>query len=138
MNKSNVYSNAEDIKCSVCGKSLMKDPGMSMVNIIENINTHKIVYVKPCCKGKCDKTIERFAKDNEVSGWKDLSEFTNPYLYIKHVMSVFNSMSNGIGFENKEAFEDYKKLLIDMYPYITRNLTDEEIKSAAWMNAMPF
>lgn len=88
MDKSNVYSDCQEIKCSVCGKNLMEAPGMSLVNIIQNIDTNKIVSVKPCCKGKCDKIVERTAKVREISGWKDLTEFTNPYLYMKHVMSV--------------------------------------------------
>lgn len=138
MEKSNVFSNQSEIKCSVCGKSLMDKPSMSMINIIENINTNKIIAVKPCCKGKCDKIIEKTAKTNEISGWKDLTDFLNPYLYMKHIMAVFNSMYDGEGFENKEAFEDYKDLLLNVYPYIARNISDEEKESAIICNEILF
>jgi hypothetical protein len=136
MKRSNVFSNSKELTCKVCGKSLFEKPGMSMINIIMNTETDKIVSVVPCCKGKCDKSIK--ANKNEVSGWKDLIDFTNPYLFIKHVMSVFNSMYDGEGFENKEAFEEYKDLLLTIYPYVTRDLTDEENESAILANAMPF
>lgn len=138
MKKSNVISNPDELKCKICGKNLLDNPGMSMINIVENINTNKIISVSPCCKGKCDNYIQNKARANEVSGWKDLSDFTNPYLYIKHIMSVFNSMYDGVGFENKEAFEAYKDLLIKIYPFVTRDMTEEEIQSAMLANAMPF
>ena len=126
MKKSNVFSNQSEIKCSVCGKNLMDNPGMSMVNIIQNMDTQKIICVKPCCKGRCDKVIGSATKPREVSGWKDITDFLNPYLYMKHIMSVMNSMQDGEGFENDEAFEDYKSLLLNVYPYVTRDLSDEE------------
>lgn len=138
MKMSNIYPNEVEIKCSVCGKNLMEDPGMSMVNIIENLDTQKIVRVKPCCKGACDKIVEKTAKSRELSGWKDLSDFLNPYLYIKHIMSVFNSMNDGKGFENVEAFEDYKQFLLNVYPYVTRDLSDKEKQDAVMSNLMPF
>ena len=136
MNKSNVFSNSNELVCKVCGKPLFEEPGMSMINIIMNTKTNKIVSVAPCCKGKCDKSIK--AKNDEVSGWKDLSDFTNPHLYMKHIMSVFNSMYDGEGFENKEAFEAYKNLLLDIYPYITRDITEDEKEQALFANAIPF
>lgn len=138
MKISNVYSNQSEIKCSVCGKDLMENPQMSMVNIIQNLDTQKIVSVKPCCKGTCDKIIEKTAKVRELSGWKDLTDFLNPYLYMKHIMSVLNSLHDEEGFENKEAFEDYKALVLNAYPYVTRDMSDEEKQSAALSNAMPF
>lgn len=138
MKKSNVFSSESEIKCSVCGKNLMDEPEMALVNIIQNMQTNKIVYVKPCCKGACDKQIERMAKQGELSGWKDLTDMLNPYLYMKHIMSVMNSMDEGEGFENKEAFEDYKTLLLNLYPYIARDISEEEKRTVIISNALPF
>ncbi|MBQ8662329.1 MAG: hypothetical protein IJ471_00565 [Eubacterium sp.] len=138
MKKSNVFSNETAIKCSVCGKDLMLDPEMSLINIVQNMDTQKIISVKPCCKGRCDDIIQRSVKAREVSGWKDLTDFLNPYLYIKHIASVFNSTYTGAGFENQEAFEDYKKLILSTYPYVARDITEEEKNAAIWDDAMPF
>ncbi len=138
MKKSNVYGEARPIKCSVCGKDLMEDMGMSMVNIIQNIETDKIVSVRPCCKRQCDHIISKDAKNGEISGWKDLSDFTNPYLYLKHILSVMNNMYSGKGFENQEAFESYKNLIIDMYPYVTRNMDEEEKRAVQIDSIIPF
>ena len=138
MEKSNVYSSNTEIKCSICGKDLMEQPEMSLVNIIQNLDTNKIVSVKPCCKGKCDQIIEGTAKRRELSGWKDLTDFMNPYLYMQHIMSVMNSMQKAEGFENQDAYEEYKNLLLNMYPYITRNLSEEEKEEAIMSNAFPY
>ena len=87
---------------------------------------------------KCDDYIQKQAKVGEISGWKDFTEFLNPNLFLKHIMSVLNSMQNGNGFENQEAFEDYKKLLINTYPYVTREMEEKEIREAILFDAMPF
>jgi len=138
MRKSNVFDDSEDIRCCVCGKNLMGDVDASMVNIIQNTSTGKIISVCPCCKGMCDQKIEYSVKENELSGWKDLSTFTNPYLYLKHIMSVMNSMNCGEGFENETAFKAYKDLLIKMYPYVTRNMDSNEEREVELDNMMPF
>ncbi len=137
MKMSNVYSNPNSIKCGVCGKELMDNPSMSMINIIENMKTDKITKVIPCCKGVCDRKVQMAIKEDEVSGWKDITEFSNPYLYITNVMAVLNNMYDGKGFENKEAFEDYKSLLVKMYPYITRDMTEEELQEAILDSELP-
>lgn len=137
MKKSNIFDKTEDVVCSVCGKNLLEDPDMALLNIILN-EDNKIVHVKPCCKGDCDHKISRMVKDDESSGWKDIKDFTNPYLYMKHLMSVLNSMFDGKGFENKEAFENYKKFVLSMYPYVTRNLTDEDKEQIKIDNMVPF
>ena len=42
MEKSNVFSNDEIIRCTVCGKDLMEDIKMSMVQIITDENDEPI------------------------------------------------------------------------------------------------
>lgn len=137
MQESNVFSSPREIKCKYCGKNLMEEPSLSMVQIITDEN-NKITKVNPCCKGNCDKQLVKELKSNESDGWKEFSEFINPYLHIKHFMSVMNSMYEGIGFENEQAFSDYKDFIIDCYPYITRNLSEDEIQSASFSEMLPF
>lgn len=104
----------------------MKDIDASLVNIVQDIDTNKINAVHMCCKGKCDYIIQNSTGENKISAWKDLKDFTNPYLYLKHIMAVLNSMNKGEGFENEEAFQAYKNLLIKMYPYVSRNMNEKE------------
>lgn len=138
MNKSNVFEKEEKVLCENCGKDLMLDPEMSMVQIVDDMTTKKITRIVPCCKGECDNLLKLRLEENESDGWKDLSEFINPILYLKHIMSVLNNMYDGIGFANEEAFEEYKSLVIRCYPYVTRDMTEEEIKSCEMSFMFPF
>lgn len=137
MEKSNIFSNDESLKCSCCGKGLMENVNLSMVQIITN-EDGLITNVHPCCKKACDKQLLRGLKPGEDDGWRELSEFTNPYLYLKNIMAIMNNMSEGKVFANEQAFEDYKDILIKCYPYIARNLSNAEIQSAELSNMLPF
>jgi hypothetical protein len=137
MEKSNIFGDTEGVKCACCGNNLMENVNLSMVQIITNAQ-RKITKVYPCCKGSCDKQLLRGLQHGEHDGWQELSQFTNPYLYLKHIMSVMNNMYGGTGFENQQAFDDYKNLLIQCYPYVARNLSPAEIQSAQISDMMPF
>lgn len=137
MEKSNIFDDANGVKCVYCGKNLMDDVHRSMVQLITN-EQWQITKVYPCCKGTCDKQLIKGMQKGESDGWQELSQFTNPYLYLKHIMSVMNNMYEGTGFANKQAFEDYKKLIIECYPYVARNLSDGERQSATMEDLLPF
>ncbi|MCH1982469.1 hypothetical protein MCG98_07810 [Ruminococcus sp. OA3] len=137
MKKSNVFEDNGQIICSVCGKKVMDNPEEALLNIISN-RENKMVSIAGCCKGKCDSIVSAGAPKGCLAGWKDIINFTNPYLYIKHIMSVFNSMADGKGFENRKAFEEYKRFLLLMYPYVTRDMTDQETHKAQIDDMLPF
>lgn len=136
MKKSNIFSNNETINCVVCNKNLLEDVKKSMVQIITDENDN-IVRVLPCCKGECDHKLQDEIKDSEGDGFRDLSTFVNPYLYIKNVMQMIDRMFEGKGFANQEAFDDYSDLILNCYSYITRDLTEEEKVEAKKANMLP-
>jgi hypothetical protein len=138
MLRSNIFEDEEELVCEVCGKNLMDNIDMSLINIIQNVETRKIVAMKPCCKGKCDEIIRYSTQKGEVSVWKDMRDFSNPYLYIRHIIAVMESMYDGKGFENREAFDEYKKIVLSMYPFITRNSSKIEDRRAIIDAALPF
>lgn len=137
MEKAKVFYNSETVKCANCGKDLFKDVSLSMVQLVVN-DKDMITRVVPCCKGECDRRLERLLNRDEIDGWKDFEIFINPYLFLKHITSIMNRMYEGRGFENKEAFENYKNLVISCYPYVARNMTETEIKSARIDEMIPF
>lgn len=138
MKKSNVFDENNEINCAICGKNLIDNINNSMVNVIINTDTNKIVSVIPCCKGECDDKITSDLNTNEVSNWQEFSHFTNPYLYLKNFISAMNLIVDNKGFDNKKAFKDYQSILINMYPYVSRDLTEKEISSANSDNLFQF
>lgn len=137
MEKSDVLYKSKTVKCSNCDKDLFESLSLSMVQIVTN-DKDKVTKVVPCCKGECDRKLKSLLKENEYDGWKDLEDFTNPYLFIKHIMSVLNCMYEDKGFENKDAFEAYKDLIIKCYPYVSRDMNDREKESATMSETLPF
>lgn len=137
MGKSDVLYESETVKCANCGKDLFESLSLSMVQIATNDN-ELITRVVPCCKGECDRKLKSLLRENEHDGWKDLEDFTNPYLFLKHIMSVLNCMYEDKGFENEEAFEAYKDLIIKCYPYISKSMTEKEKESARMSEIFPF
>lgn len=136
MEKSNVFSNDEIIRCTVWGKDLMDDIKMSMVQIITDEND-KIVRVIPCCKGKCDQILQDEIKESEGNGFRDLSTFINPYLYINNIMQMMDRMFEGKGFANQEAFNAYSDLILNCYQYVSRNLSEEEKEFSKNISLLP-
>lgn len=130
MNRSNVFQKEKIIKCDYCGKNLLNDAPLSMIQIITNSTDNKILRIHTCCKGNCDRVLLKKLKHNESDGWKDLTDFLNPHLYLKNIMAMLNNMYEEMQFENLEAFEKYKELLINCYPYVSRNLSEKELSEA--------
>lgn len=136
MKKSNVYE-SEPLMCDVCGKDLFKDPGMSIIVFIEDMDRNAINDIKFCCKGNCDRKLKASIKKGELDGWKELSEFINPYLYLKNIMAVLNRTHEGLIIEDL-AYEKYKDLILNCYPYICRNLEPNELRAAENAEMFPF
>ncbi|HAT4339419.1 TPA: hypothetical protein I9094_001681 [Clostridium perfringens] len=137
MKKSNLLNDNVEVKCVNCGKNLLDNINGSMVIIVHN-NNHQIENVIPCCKGKCDDILTNSIPSEMDEGWKEFSTFMNPFLHLKHIMSVMNEMFDNKGFANQKAFEDYKNIIVNTAPYITRDLTDLEVQEASMDNMFPF
>jgi len=129
MKRNNMYSSYEELNCRHCGKDVLQDISNSIVVIHQKRNL--VTDVFPCCKGNCDDAL------GSLSGWKELKEFTNPYLYLKHLMAVLNNMHEGMEFTD-EALEGYKEVVTKTAPYVFRNMTDDERESSAFSNMLPF
>lgn len=137
MKKSNIFDKETELHCAYCGKNLLENINLSMV-IIATDNSDNIVKVIPCCKKDCDHKLTRDLPTDVSDGWEELSIFTNPYLYLKHIMAMLNNMYDGAKFLNEEAFENYKEILLAMAPYVMRDMTDGEISSAKLDDSLQF
>lgn len=137
MKKSNIFREESIVSCKNCGKNLLNDVHKSMI-IIPTNEKGMIIDIIPCCKGECDDILSRNLDKRVSSGWKEFSEFVNPYLYLKHIIAVLNNQYEGLGFDNKNALENYKNLIISCYPYICRDLEDKDIQEATHSEMFPF
>jgi hypothetical protein len=137
MKASNIFSEPEELVCHNCGKNLLENVNLSMVLIVRN-EKDQIIAVKPCCKKKCDNQLRDCYKGLDTNGWKELSDFLNPYTYMKHIVAVMNSMFEKELFADESAFYSYKDLILSCYQYIARDMTEAEKDDASIAEALPF
>lgn len=128
----NMFNSYEPLPCKHCGKDTLKNPSMSIVVLYENDeDVFDTIYV--CCKGECDRNL------GKLPGWKDLSEFTNPILYIQHINAILNSIQkNEVTIFTNEALQEYKNILLKTAPFVFRDMKDGEIQAAIDSNMSPF
>jgi len=143
-----IFSDELSIKCECCGKELMGD--LKHGNIVfwhrglndKGLHHYERAYI--ACKGKCDSVLKyKMLQESGyelLDSWQDFNSFTNPSLYIKQVMSWLNSFSMGETMDS-DAYSKLKKVFLNTYPLICRELTDEEteiIKQANMAGAIEF
>lgn len=133
-----LYENQKPVICAHCGENLLEKPEMSIVVFVQDLAADRILDIYTCCKGECDHTLrkERVCK-NSSDGWKELTEFTNPLLFLKHILAVMNNMHGELKI-NDEAFENYKQLILSMAPYVMRETKEKELESAINDAIFPF
>lgn len=63
------------------------------------------------------------------SAWEDLSDLKSPLIYLRHVMSLINSLHNRHNIYTDNAINSLKNILIRLYPFVCRELNqqDEEL-----------
>lgn len=137
MKASNIFTDPEDLTCAYCGKNLLEQVSLSMVLFVED-KQERIIAVKPCCKKECDHRLREDYHGFDTDGWRELSDFLNPYTYLKHIMSVMNNIVEKELFLDENAFEDYKDLIAKCYPYVARDMTEAEKEDARLTEALPF
>lgn len=131
MKASNIFNGPQKLQCAYCGENLLENELNSMVLIVKDKES-QIVAIKPCCKKECDNHLRNQYLGYDTDGWRELSDFLNPHSYMKHVMAIMNNMFKRELFANEEAFEEYKDLILRCYPYVTRDLTDDEKSYVEW------
>ena len=123
-----LFNDQKSLRCTHCEKDLFESPGKSIIVFIEGVGTKEIIDIYPCCKGECDEVLRRNRQqDGYIDGWKDLTDYMNPVLYLKQVMAIINKMHGGTKLADN-AIEEYKNILLSVAPYVMREPTDKEKK----------
>ncbi|GED59196.1 hypothetical protein ABER61_25220 [Brevibacillus formosus] len=119
----NLYGNEKTIVCENCGKDIIKgseDKGPGIIIILEN-NQDVITKVIPSCKGQCDDILQQ---KHGYGGWKDITDFTNPLLFMQNTMAIMNNLHESN--ISEDAFTKYKEILLTGFQYVLREPTDDD------------
>lgn len=134
-----VFSDDPSLQCEVCNKRLLGEGerGEGVITLWYSILTIQAQRKKHyehiywTCKRHCDRAMKRRTESNMggrrglTDGWEDISDLTMPTVFIKWVMTIFNQLRDGTTYSD-DAFDSIKLFLLSVYPYVCRDLTDDE------------
>ena len=94
-------------------------------------------HVYWCCKGQCDKVLQaQYRRKDLIDGWEDIPDLLMPAAYIRWVMEMFNEFHRGMTYST-DALTNSKKLLLNLFPFICRGMTEEEKERIKSLTMIP-
>lgn len=132
-----LFAETNGLKCKYCGAELLDDR-KGIVVVWKAISGKHISRIYWCCKGNCDRQLQRqYHHPDYVDHWKDIAELCIPTVYAQWIMGLLNRLYTGEPTYSEEAFETFKDLLLEIFPYIARELTAEEKESLGSLCQLP-
>ncbi len=121
------------LKCKVCNKELFNQEDKGIITIWQKIrddfsNQEEYEHVFWTCRGRCDSILsERVRRMNKnlIDVWEDIADVMIPTIFIKWVMTIMNEQKGGAKYSD-EAFENLKHFMLQVFPFISRDLTSKE------------
>ena len=125
-----IFREEPELLCAYCKRSLLtpKPHGIvvSWTTLRDSEPTRKkhTERVYWCCKGKCDLVLKRkYYREGIIDRWEDISDLIIPIVYIRWVMVMLNELHGGDTY-SKEALNNSKELLLNLFPLVSRDMTD--------------
>lgn len=127
-----LFADQVSLECHVCQKDLLEQNEKAIISLWQKLEDRD--YSKPdafegiywTCRGHCDQVLRaQKRKDGLIDGWQDVSDLMMPTLYIRWVIVILNEQRAGVTYTD-EAFDALKKILLVLFPYVSRHLSDKE------------
>ena len=141
--KAKIFSDTSGLKCAYCGDDITE----GQKGIVVSWERYKTVDktgprrdVKSlycCCKGNCDHQLkQKYATTDYIDKWEDIHDLRIPTVYIRWIMGTMNQL-NGDCTYSPEAFNAEKEMLLELFPYVARNLTMQELDRLEVLGDIP-
>ncbi|GAA4203995.1 hypothetical protein GCM10022289_21110 [Pedobacter jeongneungensis] len=130
-----IFAEEPSICCEYCEKDLLETKSGIFVTLrkrtdytAENPIRHPYQEAYFSCKGTCDHVLKNkyLQLDDFIDEWVDIPDYLYPVGFIKKLMAWLNSINIHNERLEKNAFDKFKKLLLNAYPHISREQTSEE------------
>lgn len=130
---SKIFEEGPGLYCDHCGANLLEAGRtgvfvlLSELNQENNLTEEKYKDMYFACKGDCDNKLKDDfrAQGLKDAGWEDIDELCNPGIWIAKFMAFLNGIQTD-HYLSQEAFKKMKKLFINTYPFVVRQLTSKE------------
>lgn len=139
-----IFVEEPSLKCHYCDKELLDLEANGIIVIWKrqrkDYEKEKQRYeeIYWCCKGHCDATLSAQRQHKPwIDGWEDIPDVMIPTIFIKWVMTMLNEHHSGIEYSD-EAFEKLKKFMLNVFPHISRHLTEKEMDRVKSLSMIPF
>jgi hypothetical protein len=127
-----IFREEPALLCWYCKKNLLLPKPNGIVVVWrslpekDQLRREHTKHVYWCCKGRCDKALQtQYRRKGLNDGWEDIPDLLMPIVYIRWVMTMLNEFHRGITYA-KDALENSKKLLLNLFPLVCRDMTAEE------------
>lgn len=141
--KAQIFSDISGLKCANCGEDITEGTKGIVVSwerfrdTGESEHKRHIKSFYWCCRGACDRQLKpRFSAPGYIDKWEDIHDIRIPTMYIRWVMALLNQL-HGDYIHSSEALEAQKKMLLELFPYVARNLTVSELERIQALGAIP-
>jgi hypothetical protein len=139
-----IFGQRAKLDCEVCGADLLEgsilDPykGAVITAFPRNNASHAVSH-HVVCKGACDRQLQdRLRARGQMTGWEDIGDLANPMIYLQNMMAYMNHLHAGHMTFSEEAHEAIKHVYIALAQRTLRELTDEDKKRFASLDAVRF
>jgi hypothetical protein len=136
-----IFHDEPELFCANCQKDLLRPAPSGIVvewsSFDPDGSAKGIEAVYWCCKGGCDQALaRRHSRAEWIDGWEDIPDLVAPIAYLRWFLTVINEIHSGKKYSAK-AMADMKKLLINLFPSIAREMTGAEKERIMRLRMIP-
>ena len=136
-----LFNDAPDLLCAHCQRSLLfPEPSGIVVEwskIGSDYSVESVETVHWCCKGGCDQALKRrHSREGLVDGWEDIPDIIAPIAYLRWFVGIIERINSGETYTDS-ALADMKRLLINLFPHVSREMTEAEKERIQALSTIP-
>ena len=127
-----IFKEEPSLRCAYCKMDLLSPEPTGIIVLWKRLRldyeNEPLQYedIYWCCRGHCDKAMAAsHANKKLVDSWEDIPDIIVPQVFIKWIMASLNNLRDGAKYSDK-AFSNYKRFLLNIYPFVTRDLSTRE------------
>ena len=141
----NLFEEPVRLLCERCDKNLLFPSPSGILVLWQPVDikpdgVDAFVDVHWCCRGRCDKAVERRICARHtvklVDGWEDLADLCIPLIFLRRLMGFVNGFRNGDKWSD-EAFGKLTTVIIAVFQHVSREATSEERERIRKLTQLP-
>lgn len=136
-----IFSDTPQLNCEYCDKNLLDDNnhGNFIVFYDQENHAEELSCIKYACK-EHDRFVTERAREQNLrdAGWDDVDDLLIPTIWIKKLMAFINELYTSRDKVSEKYFNDFKKMFLSTFPYIVREMSQEELERVSKLMQLDF